>query len=734
MTLAERMLRFACRLLAPRLREWGEAMAQEAASIRSPGAALAFALGCSVWIIGQALRQALRSALTPPQIDPAKILYPQAMGLSRDVALACAVAATGLGLLFLSAAGAPGQYLILNLTALIAGLIIVLPFRRKDPVEAPFIGVVSITVGLALLLTAVLGDAAEGARRWVSLSGVVLQPGLIGLPFLLVAFSGSRDILTTTGLVLAAIALGLQPDPAMAGALLAASAVATLIKPDRPAWGLLAVSVACFILTGLRSGEVAATPFVNDVFRTASLSSSIATLAVWSGTALLLLPAIPGLWRSRQVGAAQATFGATWLALVAAAIFRAEPVPVIAYGGSAIVGYLLSTLALPGRAAPSRPPASATGPQTTKTFTTRNDCVDRFAKPVALQASLLRSLPVAFAFALVACGQVTEPEGATAEVTLPSANTGLSSARIEVPKVEQVGVWQPGSDGEQVPLWPADVALAKPDSGDRPEATGNGSPTVGGRKWHWATYVTRPTLTIYRPRSQNTGAAMLVLPGGGFYAVAMDLEGTEICDWVVQQGMTCAVLKYRTPQVWPQENGRQRRPEVLLGLEDAQRAMSLLRQRASTYGIDPQKIGVVGFSAGAYLVANMSNTVERTYPRTDAADEQSSRPDFAIVAYTARMLDNSKGRNNLELQTWVQISAQAPPTLIIHAMDDPVDDIRQPMAYALALSDAGVSVDMRLYGKGGHAFGMRPTDDLITRDWPAQARDWLFSIGMLSPP
>ncbi|WP_200943493.1 alpha/beta hydrolase [Brevundimonas sp. Root1423] len=238
-------------------------------------------------------------------------------------------------------------------------------------------------------------------------------------------------------------------------------------------------------------------------------------------------------------------------------------------------------------------------------------------------------------------------------------------------------------------------------------------------------------MTIYRPKGRNTGATMLVLPGGGFHAVAMDLEGTEVCDWAVRQGMTCAVLKYRTPQVWPQRNGRQQRPEVLLGLEDAQRAMALLRQRAPDYGIDPQKIGVIGFSAGAYLVANMSNTDERTYALTDAADQQSSRPDFAIVAYTARMLDNSEGRNNLQLQPWVKISETAPPTLVIHAMDDSVDDIRQPMAYALALNDAGVPVDMRIYARGGHAFGLRPTSDPVTTDWPVQVRSWLRSIGML---
>jgi len=303
--------------------------------------------------------------------------------------------------------------------------------------------------------------------------------------------------------------------------------------------------------------------------------------------------------------------------------------------------------------------------------------------------------------------------------------------KIEVPKVERKGVWQPTAGGTQVPLWPTNVALAKPDTGDETEATGNGSPLVGGRMWHWASYVTRPTMTIYKPKGRNTGATMMVLPGGGFYAVATDLEGTEICDWVVQQGMTCVMLKYRTPQVWPKENGKQQRPKVLLGLEDAQRAMGLLRERASTYEINPHKIGVIGFSAGAYLVANMSNTEERTYPIADAADQQSPRPDFAIVAYTARMLDTSKGKNSLELKPWVKISAKAPPTLIIHAMDDPVDDIREPMAYALALNDAGVPVDLRLYAKGGHAFGMRPTADPITREWPGQLKQWLHNIGVL---
>jgi len=304
-------------------------------------------------------------------------------------------------------------------------------------------------------------------------------------------------------------------------------------------------------------------------------------------------------------------------------------------------------------------------------------------------------------------------------------------ARQVLPKNERPGVWQPPEHGVQIPLWPATTPLAKPDSGDRPEGLGNGTGLVGGRTWNWASYVTRPTMTIFRPKGHNSGAALLVLPGGGFEVLALDLEGTEICDWAVQQGMTCAVLKYRVPQVWPRENDKQVRPKVVLGLEDAQRAMGLLRQQPSSYGIDPNKIGVIGFSAGAYLAAAMSNTEERTYPLADAADRQSPRPNFSIVAYTARMLDDSKGRNSLELKPWVTVSPKAPPTLILHAMNDPMDKVRQPLAYALALSDAGVPVDMRIYSKGGHAFGMRPTADPISREWPGQVKQWLQNLGIL---
>jgi acetyl esterase/lipase len=291
-------------------------------------------------------------------------------------------------------------------------------------------------------------------------------------------------------------------------------------------------------------------------------------------------------------------------------------------------------------------------------------------------------------------------------------------------------VWTPGPEGNQVPLWPEGLAIQKPES-DKPEEVGNGSRLVAGRPWTWASHVSRPTMTIYQPKGRNARAAILVLPGGGYRAVAMDLEGTEICDWITKEGITCIVLKYRVPQAW--RHGAKRiedAPKVQLPLQDAQRAMGLLRYRASSYGIDPRKIGVIGFSAGGHLAAAVSNAQKRTYARVDAADRESSRPDFAILLYPGHLWDETQ--SGLRLSRWVEISANAPPTLLIHAMNDPVDDVRHSMAYGRALNAAGVSVDMRFYAKGGHAFGLRPTDAPITREWPELVVKWLRNIDVLS--
>lgn len=288
-----------------------------------------------------------------------------------------------------------------------------------------------------------------------------------------------------------------------------------------------------------------------------------------------------------------------------------------------------------------------------------------------------------------------------------------------------------GPDGKQVAIWPEGLAIQRPES-DKPEEVGKGSKMVAGRPWTWATYVSRPTMTIYPPKGQKkTRAAILVLPGGGYAAVAMDLEGTEICDWVTREGMTCILLKYRVPQAWRHgEDHVEEAPKVQLPLQDAQRAMGLLRSRASAYGIDPHKIGVIGFSAGGHLAAAVSNAEKRTYEPVDAADRESSRPDFAILLYPGHLWDERSPKRDLKLSPWVEISKDAPPTLLIHAMNDPTDNVRHSMAYGLALSDAGVPVDMRFFAKGGHAFGMRPTAAPITTEWPELVVKWLHTINV----
>jgi acetyl esterase/lipase len=315
---------------------------------------------------------------------------------------------------------------------------------------------------------------------------------------------------------------------------------------------------------------------------------------------------------------------------------------------------------------------------------------------------------------------------ATAAAAQARGTTGASD-RVE--KVSRQMMWTPGPAGKQLPLWPDTIAIQPPEA-DKPEEVGNGSRLVAGRPWTWATYVSRPTMTIYAPTGRNTRAAIVVLPGGGYQAVAMDLEGTEICDWVTKQGVTCIVLKYRVPQAW-RHDGVEKAPAVQLPLQDAQRAIGLLRHRAASYGIDPHRIGVIGFSAGGHLAAAVSNAAKRTYDFVDAADRAPSRPDFAILLYPGHLWDENSPRSTLALSPWVTISRDAPPTLLIHGMNDPTDDVRHSVAYGLALNDAGVAVEMHLYARGGHAFGLRPTPDPITTEWPILVKKWLHTIEVL---
>jgi cell division protein FtsW (lipid II flippase) len=265
----------------------------------------------------------------------------------RGLALVCAIAATVLGLVYLGAAGAPDRMLTMNLAALVAGLVVALPFFRHEPVQPPVAGIVAVSIGAALLLTALLGDEASGARRWISIAGIVLQPGLVLLPLLITAVARSRDALTAVGVVIAAVALALQPDRGMAGVLVAGLAAVVLVTRDRLGLFCLMVSIAGFAITWLRPDVVPATPFVDRVFRTAFSTGAVSGAAVWGGAVLLLVPAALGVVRDRSHRAIHAAFGATWLAIIVAAVVGDYPTPLVAYGGSSIVGYILASVGLP---------------------------------------------------------------------------------------------------------------------------------------------------------------------------------------------------------------------------------------------------------------------------------------------------------------------------------------------------------------------------------------------------
>ena len=288
--------------------------------------------------------------------------------------------------------------------------------------------------------------------------------------------------------------------------------------------------------------------------------------------------------------------------------------------------------------------------------------------------------------------------------------------------------WHPPAGTIEIPLWPANVAIARPQV-TGPETASIGKKLFGGRPVTGIDNVTRPTMAVYRAKGRNTGAAVLVFPGGGYRGLAIDLEGTDVCDWLAPKGVTCAVLKYRVPWSGPHWDDAckcQKVPPVPMARQDAQRAMAILRQRSRQLGIAPGKIGVIGFSAGGHMVADVTNADRLSYDPVDAADRQDVRPNFGIALYPGHLWAD----NAVDLARWNDISAKAPPTLIIAAEDDPVDDVHNSITYFLALRDAKRPVEMHLYAHGGHAFGLRPTAEPITH-WPVIAEKWLHTIGIL---
>lgn len=294
----------------------------------------------------------------------------------------------------------------------------------------------------------------------------------------------------------------------------------------------------------------------------------------------------------------------------------------------------------------------------------------------------------------------------------------------------RANTWQPSPGHTQLALWPGPVPDAP--RGAATAETMDGGRSVAGRPFQWIMNVSRPTMTVYAPKGKNTGAAVVVFPGGGYQILAIDLEGTEVCDWLTARGITCVLLKYRVPNTgphWDDQCQCHLNPARPLALEDAQRALGLVRLHAAEWHIDPHKVGVLGFSAGGHLTAAISTHFEqREYPAVDAADKQSCRPDFAVAIYPGHLWI---AQDKFELNPDVPVTKQTPPTFLLQAENDNIDSVNHSLVYYIALKNAGVPVEMHLYAQGGHAFGLRRTALPIT-GWPLLVETWLRTIGVVA--
>jgi acetyl esterase/lipase len=290
-------------------------------------------------------------------------------------------------------------------------------------------------------------------------------------------------------------------------------------------------------------------------------------------------------------------------------------------------------------------------------------------------------------------------------------------------------VWQPDNGRMQVALWPG----AAPDAASLPgpEAVSTSSERVGGKRYALVSNVSEPTLTLYPARGTPSGAAVVVAPGGGFRVLAIDLEGTEACDWFTTHGIACVLLKYRVPGLpydWQCKCRPDNRAISLPSLQDMQRAMRLVRHNAEAWQIDPHRVGVLGFSAGGYIAAEISTLFDRDfYAPVDAADAESARPDFALLLYPGHLVEADGSLNHN-----LPVSAATPPTFLAHAENDDVDHVEQSQVYYDALSLAGVPAELHLYAHGGHAFGLRQATD-AGKQWPTLAVAWLHKIHVLLP-
>ncbi|UWZ84460.1 alpha/beta hydrolase [Occallatibacter riparius] len=286
--------------------------------------------------------------------------------------------------------------------------------------------------------------------------------------------------------------------------------------------------------------------------------------------------------------------------------------------------------------------------------------------------------------------------------------------------------WQPAAGHTQIPIWPNGVPVVPnaPKAAPEADTTTAKDNLIAGKPLIRLGKVSVPTITYYAPKDGGPSGprpAVVVFPGGGYHILAIDLEGTEVCDWLNGAGIACVLLKYRVPDSGPY-------PKSPAALQDAQRAVGLVRQKAKEWNIDPAKVGVLGFSAGGHLVAAISTHFDkRLYDRVDAADDQSCRPDFAVVVYPGYLALDEK---NMETNPEINPTEQTPPTFIVQAEDDPVH-VENATNYFLQLKKAKVPAELHIYAEGGHGYGLRKVQKLPVTGWPQMVETWLHTIGIV---
>jgi acetyl esterase/lipase len=280
----------------------------------------------------------------------------------------------------------------------------------------------------------------------------------------------------------------------------------------------------------------------------------------------------------------------------------------------------------------------------------------------------------------------------------------------------------PAPPARTLDVWPASPpgeTRALPPEADQTRPTDK---LVAGRPLIRLGNVSTPQLAVFRPEPRlDTGAAVIICPGGGFNILAYDLEGTEVAAWLNGLGITGIVLKYRVPARDPARRW-------LAAVQDAQRAMSLVRSKAGEWGLRADRLGILGFSAGGATAAYTALAAERLYPAVDAADTVPWRPDFALLIYTGGFVE----RGQTTLSGVMPVGPGAPPMFLVHAFDDAVP-VQNTLLLAAELRRAGGSAEVHVYDAGGHGYGLRPDPALPVTSWPERAAAWLRRRGWLEP-